>query len=351
MGGMRKQLRHFTIEPEHAGLPAEDYLSRVAGLTPRSAVKRAFQNKAVFVGSKPVKRQDVLQSGDHLRIEADDVFTRDELEVAAVDLPLDVVLETTELVVINKLSGQNAHPLRPSEKDTALNALAHRYPECAGAFAPERPLEGGLVHRIDRGTSGLLVCARNLESWAELKATWNTRRLTKIYLAWLTGELTGSGTYECFLLHDPKSKKRMLVREQMPATEKAWEACTSFEPLQTVTTADGPATLALIRIHTGVTHQIRAVMSALGHAIIGDKIYKPKPHTHGTFQPLDHETASAFKACRQALGHALHTPRLEDLPEHGFFLHAFYLQSSPVAALKNGIFAPPPRHFTKCRSF
>lgn len=345
---MRKPLRHFTIEPEHAGLSAEDYLAQIAQLKPRSALKRAFQNKSIFVGSRPVKRHDLLKAGDLLRIEADDVFTADELEVAASDLPLEVIIESSELVVINKPSGQNAHPLKPTERDTALNALTSRYADCAQPFAPERPLEGGLVHRIDRGTSGLLVCARTEEAWRELRKAWNTRAVIKVYLAWLTGELTAAGAYNCFLSHDPKAKKRMIVREDEPGSEKSWQARTSFEPLQTVTTSAGPATLTLVRIHSGVTHQIRAVMSALGHAVIGDRVYLPKTRSRSPLMPLDHETIAAFRTCLQKLETTLHTPRLSDVPENGFFLHALYLQSAEIDALKNGVFASPPAHFTKC---
>lgn len=340
-------MRSYVVSPEGATLSAEDFLLEICKLGPRAAIKRAFLSGAVRVGGRIVDRSRTLRAGESLTLDADDVFARDEFNIfAAENEPLEVVASAPDMIVVNKPSGQNTHPLKPTETDTALNAIVARYPTAATPATAERPLEGSLVHRLDGGTSGLLVCALKPETWSTLRTAWNERSVAKVYLAWLEGELRQAGTIECFLAHDPKSKKRMSVHATEPRGLKAWSTRTSFSPVQ-VSLCDGKrVTASLIRIHTGVTHQIRAVSAALGHAVFGDPVYSTAKTARLTMSPLETETSALFRACAAELAkRPLSSPRLELLPAHGFFLHAFYLRSPAHAVLAPGLFAAPPSHF------
>lgn len=333
------------ISPEQEGLSIEDFLLKTKELGPRTAVKRAFLEKKILINGRAAKRQDLLKTNDVVTVTADDLFTRAQLVVqSAPELSLEILAESSDLVVINKPAGQNAHPLNPNERDTALNALAAHFPEVAHSYAIDKPLEGGLVHRLDRGTSGILLCARTPQTWAALREALRSREIVKIYAAWVDGKIQSAGAYECFLFHDPKSKKRMSVSSEQPRSQNAWWTRTSITPVQTAEKDGRPVTFVLIRIHTGVTHQIRAVLAALGHPVLGDEIYSAPRPTPLERLPLDTETQKHFEDLRRTMT-TIHPPNSATLPASAFFLHALYLRSQAHPLLAREIFTRLPAYF------
>ncbi|MBI2606245.1 MAG: RluA family pseudouridine synthase [Deltaproteobacteria bacterium] len=340
----------------------ESFLRDHAGLQPRSKIKRAFLSGGIRLNGKHVTRTRRIKTGDVVEVEMDGLYLKAEARIAPNEkLPLVILTQTPELVAVNKPTGQNAHPLGPSETNTAINALASRFPETALAFRPEKPLEGGLVHRIDRGTSGILVCARTREAWERIRRHWRAPSSEKVYLAWLTGALDAAMTVECWLARDPKSAKRMRVSPTKPLDRAAWKAETSFLTIRHTELA----TLALIRIHTGVTHQIRATAQTLGHPVAGDAVYLNEKKHHAARiihrEPLAPATRALLESLRERispenLGGAASAPatkiQAKAPPRTGedagaFLLHALWLRVDGIEGLTAGIYCPPPGSFAR----
>lgn len=262
---------------------------------------------------------------------------------------LQIVYECHDFIIVNKLAGQNGHPLKPEEQDTTLNAIIARYPECGKPFRKEHPLEGGLVHRLDRGTSGLLVCARTELGYEELTKCWKNQDVEKIYLACVEGVLSKPCYLTAFLSHDTHSKKRMRVSVTKKA-KHSWLTKTLVFPI----VQQQDRSFVLVQIKTGVTHQIRAVLATLGHSIVGDPIYKRpagrKPVGRVIKRSLAHKEMHYFKSLQQQVGLLSQSFKLQPIGlqpvtnKEVFFLHAFYLRipASRYTIFKKGIYVKPP---------
>lgn len=231
------------------------------------------------------------------------------------DLALPIVHADAHVVVADKPAGMPSHPLKPGETGTAANALVARYPELAQVGPAAR--EGGLVHRLDGDTSGLLLAARTQAAHAHLREQFTARTVDKGYLALVAGELHASGEIALALAHDPQDprKVRAASDEVWAEAHGARAALTRFAPLE----RRGGFTLVEVEIATGVMHQIRAHLAAIGHPLAGDALYGGPPlpglqrhflhaarlgfaHPAGTparFEsPLPPELAAALQALR-----------------------------------------------------
>src|SRR5439155_4857487 len=185
------------------------------------------------------------------------------------ELPIRIVHADAHLVVADKPAGMPSHPLKPGERGTAANALVGRFPELA-QVGPS-PREGGLVHRLDSDTSGLLLAARTDAAHAMLRAQFAARTVEKGYLALVAGEIHAGGEIAVPLLHDPRDPRRMQAASDAAYAEEhgARPAVTRFEPVE----RRGGFTLLDVEIPTGVMHQIRAHLAFIGHALAGDALY------------------------------------------------------------------------------
>lgn len=185
------------------------------------------------------------------------------------DLPIRIVHADAQVVVADKPAGMPSHPLKPGEKGTAANALVGRFPELAG-IGPS-PREGGLVHRLDTDTSGLLLAARTEAAHAMLRGQFAARTVEKGYLALVAGELHAGGEIALPLLHDPRDPRRMLAASDpdYALEHGARPAITTFTPRE----RRSGFTLLEVEIATGVMHQIRAHLSFIGHPLAGDALY------------------------------------------------------------------------------
>ena len=194
------------------------------------------------------------------------------------DLAIRIVHADQHVIVADKPAGMPSHPLKPGETGTAANALVGRFPELAELWTQQReglagPLlrEGGLVHRLDTDTSGLLLAARTSAAYAMLRAQFTARTVEKGYLALAAGEIHAGGEIALPLAHDPKDARRMMAISDpdYAAEHAARPAVTLFQPLE----RRGGFTLLEVEIPTGVMHQIRAHLSFIGHALAGDELY------------------------------------------------------------------------------
>jgi 23S rRNA pseudouridine1911/1915/1917 synthase len=185
------------------------------------------------------------------------------------ELAIRIVHADQHVVVADKPAGMPSHPLKPGEKGTAANALVARFPELAAVGPLIR--EGGLVHRLDTDTSGLLLAARTDAAYQMLRAQFTARTVEKGYLALAAGELHAGGEIALPLAHDPHDARRMMAISdpEYAAEHAARAAVTRFAPVE----RRGGFTLLEIEIPTGVMHQIRAHLAFIGHPLAGDALY------------------------------------------------------------------------------
>lgn len=182
------------------------------------------------------------------------------------ELAIRIVHADAHIVVADKPAGMPSHPLKPGEKGTAANALVGRFPELAGIGPHSR--EGGLVHRLDTDTSGLLLAARTELAWEMLRKQFSERTVDKGYLALAQGEIHAGGEIALPLAHDGPRMTAISDPEYAEA-HGARPAVTRFSPVE----RRGGFTLLAVEIPTGVMHQIRAHLAFIGHPLAGDTLY------------------------------------------------------------------------------
>ncbi len=237
---------------------------------------RLFAQKAVLANGHPVPKGYKVKNGDALEIRFPGPLRGHPLP--APQLTCSILFEDSDLLIVEKPGGMPTQPLDPFETGTLVNALTARYPQLKEVGS--RPLEPGLVHRLDQGTSGLLAVALTPESWTQLKKDLAGGKWKKIYLALVAGKLDRPLTLNHPLGHDPADQRKMkvLLTPTEPRRGRIYRAVTEIRPLRIF----GKHTLVEIALLTGVTHQIRVHLSFRGHPVVGDVLYGgADPETFG----------------------------------------------------------------------
>ncbi len=201
------------------------------------------------------------------------------------DAPLGVAWSDDDLVAVDKPAGQPCNPIAPGEAGSLAAALVARFPETAGV-GPD-PREPGLLHRIDAGTSGLVLVARNQAAWDFVRRQFASRSVKKTYLARVIGRIDAPGGASGFLAHcqSNRGKMRPVSGNALPGGERPMRAETFWTPISHETRT----TLLRVEIRTGVTHQIRCQLAAAGHPVAGDTLYgapEPLSGPHGAWHML-----------------------------------------------------------------
>ncbi len=253
--------RILEVPPDAAGMRVDVWLAGALDLS-RARVKELLERGAIRIGGRPPRKGDRTVAGARVEVTLE---TEDPRLVPQPDLPLHVLHLDADLVAIDKPAGMPSHPLQPGERGTAVNALVARHPECADASAD--PREGGLVHRLDTLTSGVLLAARTPGAWRALRDAFSERRVDKRYLAVVTGPVADEGEIDLPLRHRAD-------HVEPAAGGEGREALTDFRVLSRA----GDAALLEVRIHTGVLHQIRAHLAAIGAPVLGDTDYGGRSH-------------------------------------------------------------------------
>ncbi len=238
----------------------------------RTALQRAFDAGMVKFGGAAITRDRAVDGGDVLEFEFPDVAPA---ELKAVDIPLDVLYEDKHMLAVNKAAGMVVHPGAATGDDTLVHALlAHCAGGLSGIGGVERP---GIVHRLDKETTGVIVVAKNDQAHRALADQFATHALKKEYVALVAGvpQLL-SGDINRAISRHPIHRHRMTIGEGGKPARTSWERVEAFGDI---------AALIRCQIFTGRTHQIRVHLKSLGHVILGDALYGWKPDPRLAVQP------------------------------------------------------------------
>ncbi len=271
--------RELTAATEHAGVRLDAFLSADGALT-RSQAARLIAEGRVRVNGKPAAKSARLSGGETVTV---DVPQLRETALPPQDIPLDVVYEDDDVIVVNKPTGLVVHPAPGHPDGTLVNALLHHCGDSlSGIGGEKRP---GIVHRIDRDTSGLIIAAKNDAAHLALSAQLKDHSLSRTYECLVTGNMKqDSGTVDAPIGRSSADRKKMAV---VPTGRRAvthWEVVARYPGV----------THLRCRLETGRTHQIRVHMAYIGHPILGDTVYGAKKPVPGLTGQCLHATGLRF---------------------------------------------------------
>ena len=290
---------HIEITAEESGERIDALLARLVPELTRSAAQRLLEEGLVTLGGVPVKKNRRTEPGEVYAA----LLPEPELpEPEPQDIPLDIVYEDADVVVVNKPRGMVVHPAPGHPDGTLVNALLRHCGESLSGVGGER--RPGIVHRIDKDTSGLIIAAKNDFAHLALSAQLADRSLSRVYEAVARGEFREeAGTVDAPIGRHPTERKRMAVTERgsRPAVTH-WEVIARYRGW----------THIRCRLETGRTHQIRVHMAYIGHPLLGDMVYGAKKPERGLEGQCLH--ARELKFLHPRTGEAIHLST--ELPEY-----------------------------------
>ncbi|PYT12179.1 MAG: RluA family pseudouridine synthase [Acidobacteria bacterium] len=253
----------FTSEPADAGKRLDHYLHEHLSSYSRSRLQSWIKQGRVLVNGAAAKASMLLRGGEHIAVSQGEL---PPLKAAPEDLPVEILYEDAALIAINKPAGLVVHAGAGAHAGTLVNRLVHHFGSLSQIGGDLRP---GIVHRLDRGTSGVLLVARTDSAHQALAAQFAGRTVEKTYLALVRGRVRAdSGRITKPIARDPVRRTRMVAR-----LGRGREALTEYRVLQRF---EG-FTYLEVRIGTGRTHQIRVHLASLGHPVAGDRLYGAQP--------------------------------------------------------------------------
>ena len=256
----------MTLTLDKDGERLDSALNRLVPELTRSQAQRLIEQGAVTRDGRPVKKNEKLPAGTTLELAIPEVR---ETPIAAQEIPLEVCYEDADVIVVNKPKGLVVHPAPGHADGTLVNALlAHCGNSLSGIGGEKRP---GIVHRIDKDTSGLIIAAKNDFAHAALAAQLRDHSLARTYVCIVCGNIKDdSGTIDAPIGRHPADRKKMAVLAENAAGAKY--AYTGWQVLERC----GNFTYIACKLKTGRTHQIRVHMASTGHPLAGDAVYGPK---------------------------------------------------------------------------
>jgi len=285
--GMDKQ---FTVDRSQSGRRLDVFLTQTDPSLSRSRIKRAIEEGEVLVNDLAPKPGQRLKEGDLIRL---NLQTAKEALALPQEIPLNIIYEDAAIIVVNKEAGMVVHPAPGNYDHTLVNALLFHCHDLSGIGGVLRP---GIVHRLDKGTSGLIVAAKSDAAHHSLAAQFKNHEVEKTYLALVWGDMKGDrGEIILPVGRHPGDRKKMSTK-----SKRGREAITYWK----VKERYGLATLLEVEIKTGRTHQIRVHLSDRGYPVVGDAVY-------GNASKIRSITDAVLKAQFKVLNRqALHAARL-----------------------------------------
>ena len=258
--GIEAGLEVVTAEVEDAGARIDVFLAAKLGVS-RSNMQKLLEEGRVKRGDKVLKANYKVRAGEVYTV---DIPEPEPIEAVPEDIPLDIIYEDDDVVVLNKARGMVVHPAPGNYTGTLVNALLYHCKNLSGINSAIRP---GIVHRLDKDTSGIMIVAKNDAAHIALSQQIQSKTAVRTYLAVVRGNIkTDSGTIETQIARDKNDRKKMAV-----VKEGGREAITDYEVLERF----GKYTLVRCKLRTGRTHQIRVHMEYLGYPLVGDPKYSP----------------------------------------------------------------------------
>jgi len=260
----------FDVPAEAHGLRLDQFLTSQIAAVSRSRVQLLIEQGDVLLNGAAAKPSMKLRGGERIEVVGEPHPAPLKAEPEAI--PLDVVYEDSDLAVIDKPAGMMVHAGSGASDDarsrgTLVNALLYRFNRLSTTGGELRP---GIVHRLDKETSGLIVVAKNDRAHAALGEMFSSRQMKKTYIALVEGRLArNQGTIAAAISRDLIRRTRMTTAPN----QNARSAVSHYEVIQRLETRFGPFTLVRVRIETGRTHQIRVHMASIGHPVVGDTLY------------------------------------------------------------------------------
>lgn len=269
------------IVVDNENMRLDTYIASKCNNLSRNTIQRLIENGNILVNGKIKKVSYKIQMGDNIEITIPEA---QELDIKPEKIPLDVVYEDRDIIVVNKPKGLVVHPANGNPDGTLVNAIMEL---CKGSLSGiGGEIRPGIVHRLDKDTSGLLIVAKNDEAHINMSNQIKNREVKKIYIALVRG-IVGENevTINMPIGRSIKDRKKMAVRKE------GKEAVTHFKVLKRY----GKYTLLEIKIDTGRTHQIRVHMSEIGHPVVGDMVYSNGKNEFGVEGQMLHAKSLDFK--------------------------------------------------------
>ncbi len=298
-------IKKIQVKAINEKIRLDAYISKEIEDLSRSMIQKLLEDNKINVNRKIEKPSYKVQEGDIIEVSIEEPK---EVKIEAQDIPLDIIYEDNDILVVNKQKGLVVHPANGNPDGTLVNAImAHCKDSLSGIGGELRP---GIVHRLDKDTSGLLIIAKNDKAHIQVSEQIKNREVKKTYIALVRGTIAeDEATINMPIGRSTKDRKKMAV------TKNGKEAVTHFKVLNRFTTNKASYTLLEIKIDTGRTHQIRVHMAEIGHPVIGDSVYSNGKNEFGIE------------------GQCLHAKRLE-------FVH-------PITRKEMKLEAPLPEYFQK----
>ena len=250
------------MSPNDARLRLDQFLAKQLPEYSRSRLQQLIRSGFVRLNKQTTRPRQIVRGGDKIHLIEPPL---EKIEMRPEPIPLDVLFEDDDLIIINKPTDLTVHPGAGQREHTLVNALLSNCTTLSGIGGKERP---GIVHRLDKETSGCLVVAKNDIAHRELSKQFAARTVEKIYLALVAGKLRKpTGVIEENIGRHPVQRKRMSV-----SSKRGRAAKTEYRVIR----SSYQASLVECRLHSGRTHQIRVHLHHLGHPVLGDKIYAPR---------------------------------------------------------------------------
>ena len=273
------------VVEENESMRLDTYISNKISEISRMTVKRLLEENKILVNGKLPKASYKVSKNDKIEIQIDEPK---EIKLEAQDIPVEVIYEDKDIIVVNKPKGLVVHPANGNPDGTLVNAIMAICKDSLSGIGGE--IRPGIVHRLDKDTSGLLIVAKNDVAHVKLSEQIKNREVKKIYIALVRGTVPeNEATINMPIGRSTKDRKKMAV------TKNGKEAITHFKVLERYTTNNGTYTLLEIKIDTGRTHQIRVHMAEIGYPVIGDAVYSNGKNEFGVEGQCLHAKSLEFK--------------------------------------------------------